>query len=264
MILVLGITLPLAMGLGIFVGMHLLETKTPSVVAAAPKVAKEEPKEKEKPPETLVERAAGGDFKAIDEIKKRGPNERTAEETLALARGRSVNKRLALEGFAAELKKNPDLLKDPQKIARLKDFLLDRETTNQAAGVLVSLPGSLGPDLLYEAFVATKNRSETTTLTEELLQAKEVREKASPALTVALDLRNAEECEQFKEILPRAADKGDRRSLTLLGKLISKRGCGAAKRDDCYACLRPLDDDKQAVNLAAAIKTVRGRAAPKY
>jgi hypothetical protein len=260
--MILGITLPLAMGAGIALGMFVLAPKpplpAPVASVAKPKV---DPVPSAAPPQTLSERAASGDYKALDDLKARPPEQRTAEETLALARGRSHNKGLALEGFEKEIQKNPDLLKDKDQLARLKDFLNDRETTNQAAGVLVALPGTLGPDLLYEA-TSSKNR-ETAELADNLLATKEVRDKASPALLVALDLRHAEQCEQFKELLPRVAEQGDRRSLPALNKLVKKKGCGDNGQADCYECLRPLEKDKDAIDLVDATKAALHRPAPK-
>lgn len=265
LVLVLGVTLPLAVGIGVFIGMMVFGTEaTPPAAAVAPTPSvRNEPEPRAEAPKSLVERAAEGDFKAIDELKSRPPDQRTARETIALAQGRSQSKRLGLEGFAAQLKKKPDLLEDPKQVARLKEFLSDRETTNQAALVLLELDSPLGPDLLYDVWVGTKGRNETTTLAEELVRTKEFRSKASPALGVALDLRNLEDCESAKELLPKAAEHGDRRSLHLLGKLVSKRGCGPQKRDDCYACLRSLEDDEKAIDLMDAMKAVRSRPAPK-
>src|SRR5262249_7465252 len=100
---------------------------------------------------------------------------------------------------------------------------------------------TLGPDLLYEVVASPKGRTETAQLAEDLLAAKEVRDKASPALALTLDLRAAQQCEDYKALLPRAAEVGDRRAIPTLAKLTSKKGCGDTKRDDCFECLRPLE-----------------------
>lgn len=263
LVMVLGITLPAAVGAGILLGMYVL---APKHAAPAPvvSVVKHEapPPPSASAPLTAVDKAAAGDFQALDALKAKSPEQRTPEETLALARGRSHNKAAALEGFATEIKKDADLLKKPDQLQRLRDFLADRETATQAAEVVISLPGTLGPDLLYETMTG-KTKNETAQLAEELLATKAVREKASPAVLVAVDLKRAEACDAAKDLLPRIAEQGDRRMLPLLAKLVSKRGCGPAKLDDCYACLRPLDKDKDATNLGKAIKAVSKRPAPK-
>jgi hypothetical protein len=262
MVLVLGVTLPLATAAGIGIGMLLFGAK-PAPPPPAPKCAPA-PAPSAKEPETAVERATLGDFKALDELKAKPPEARSVDETLALARGRSGNKARALEGFAAELRKNSDILKDKDPLDRLREFLANRETTNQAAEVVAKLPGPLGPDLLYDAMTAVKQPNETTALAEELLASKELRDRASPALLVALDLRKAKECDAAKALLPRAAEAGDRRSIPLLIKLANKRGCGDDKRDDCWECLRDLDKDKAAIDLGDAVTAAKKRAGPKF
>jgi len=117
----------------------------------------------------------------------------------------------------------------------------------------------LGADLLYEVWTRTPVRTDATDLARALVYSTDVRPKASPALSVALDLRVAESCEQYKAILPKALKDGDRRSAQLLAKLNAKRGCGATKREDCYACLREPGDE-----LKATINAVKSRRAPSF
>ena len=264
LVMILGITLPIALGAGVAIGMVLFGSHpaAPAPQASAPRPSAE-PAPSAAPPMTVTERAASGDYKALDELKEKAAGARTAEETLALAAGRSHNKGAALDGFAKEIKKNPDLLKNHDQLQRLREFLSDRETTNQAAGVIVDLPGPIGPDLLFEA-TSSKNAHDTAQLAEDLLAAKEIREKASPALGVTLDLESASECQAFKDLLPKVAEQGDRRALPALIKLANKRGCGDDKKDDCYACLRDLDKDKKAIDLGDAITAAKRRAPPKY
>jgi len=92
--------------------------------------------------------------------------------------------------------------------------------------------------VIYDVWIGTKERTETTQLAQELVLSKGVRAKASPALAVALDLRDDPSCEAASRIVDRAIEHGDRRSLRLLGNLTLRRGCGPRKSEDCYACLR--------------------------
>jgi hypothetical protein len=261
--MMLGITLPIALGIGVLIGMLVFGSHAaPAPTAASAPPPSAEPAPSAAPPMTLTERAASGDYKALDELKQKTADARTPEETIALARGRSHNKGAALEGFAKEIKKNPDLLKNHDQLQRLRDFLADRETANQAAEVIVDLPGTTGPDLLFEA-TSSKNQRDTAQLAEDLLASKGVREKASPALAVTLDLQRAKECDEFKNLLPKVGEQGDRRALPALIKLANKRGCGDSGKDDCYACIRDLDKDKKAVDLGDAITAAKRRAPPK-
>lgn len=267
-ILALSIGLPASLGLGVVIGANVFKGPHTAAAAAVPSAAKSAAPAMSASaaptPVTLTERATSGDYKALDELKGKSAKDRTAEETLALARGRSGNKGRALEGLGKEIQKNPALLQDKAQVQRLKDFLNDRETTNQAATLLVQAPGEIGADLLFDAATHSKANPETVQLAEDLLASKEVRSKASPALLIALDLGNATECEQFKTLLPTAAEKGDRRAVPSLIKLTNKRGCGDNKLRDCYECLRPLDRDKKAPNLGAALREAGKRVPPKF
>jgi hypothetical protein len=262
LVMVLGLTLPAAVGAGILLGIYVLAPKPKPVAPVASVVTSAAPPPSASAPLTVTDKAATGDFQALDELKAKALEKRTPEETLALARGRSRNKSAALTGFATEIKKDGDLLKKPDQLQRMRDFLADRETAIQAAEVVISLPGTLGPDLLWETTTG-KTKSETGQLAEELLATKPVREKASPAVLVAADLKRADGCEPAKALLDRIAEQGDRRILPLLAKLVSKRGCGPLKTEDCYECLRPLDKEKDAMNLGKAVKAVSKRPAPK-
>ena len=64
-------------------------------------------------------------------------------------------------------------------------------------------------------------------------------------------------------MLPVAHEHGDKRSRHLLAKLLQKRGCGDTKKDDCYPCLRDLDDDKEKISVKDAIQAVTKRPGPK-
>ncbi len=105
----------------------------------------------------------------------------------------------------------------------------------------------------------TSERSDSTDLARALVYSADVRSKASPALAVALELRVAESCQQYKAILPQALKDGDRRSAHLLTKLNGKHGCGPKKNDDCYACLREPSDE-----LKATVNAAKSRRAPEY
>src|SRR5690606_26425164 len=124
---------------------------------------------------------------------------------------------------------------------RLRAFIDDRDTALQALGMLGQTPSSAGADVLYDVWVGTRSRTETTWLAEQLVFSPEVRKRASRALQVALDLRTTEDCESLKNLLTDASDHADARSARLLARLRAKRGCGERGRDDCYACLRELD-----------------------
>ncbi len=207
---------------------------------------------------TLARHAALGDPAALRRLESREPEDRSMDESLALARGRDLEQRAALDQLAERVRGKPAVASAPETREKLLEFVDDPRTATEALRVVASLPGSIGPDLLYEVWTGTPQRNDTTRLAEELVYSREVRAKASPSLLVALDLRHAEACDAVATILPRAIQHGDSRSLRMLGKLLRRTGCGPRKSEDCYPCLRGGEQ------IADAIAAVRSRRAPKF
>lgn len=126
----------------------------------------------------------------------------------------------------------------------------------EIASGLARLPGELGPDLLYAVWQRLPGGSRTATLLRDVLSAADVRAQASPALRVALRLRDGQACQDYLEILPEAASAGDARSEKLLEALSHADGCGDDGSVDCFPCLR------EGQLLTRALAAVRARPAP--
>jgi hypothetical protein len=196
---------------------------------------------------SLLERARTGDEQALASLEQRKPAERGMEEALAVASGR-VAQELSVAGkLRARLAADPGLAKDPKVLADLRRLAQDPDTSRDALAAMAALPGPLSADLLYEAWTSTAERSNMTELAQSLLMGRDVRPKASPALAVALDLRQAETCEDNAKLLERAIAVGDKRAFAPLSRLLRHNGCGPTKKDDCYACIREGDRLKQAL-----------------
>jgi hypothetical protein len=182
----------------------------------------------------------------------------SASELLALAAGRSERRLETAQALRKKIESEPGLAaKDKTVQGELLKQAADAETAREALAAMAALEGALGADLLYEVWTGTPVRNDATELARALVYSTDVRPKASPALAVALELRQAETCEQFQTALPKALKDGDRRALHLLLKLGNKRGCGPKKSQDCYACLRAAPDE-----LAATINAVKSRRSP--
>lgn len=208
-------------------------------------------------PLSLLERAAGGDEKAIGELEGKAANERSLEEVLVMGKGRVVRTAIEVEALAKRVQADSSLLDDPNVRKEVKRYVADRSVSDIALRMLATTDNPVGADLLYYTWVRNPKRTPTTQLAEELLYSKEVRPKASEELSIALDLRKAETCEDNKAIVKRALEKADRRALHLIVKRTVKTGCGDNKREDCYPCLR---DGKL---LKETVKAVANRPAPK-
>ena len=187
------------------------------------------------------------------------PESLSSRELLSLAEGRSAAERDAAKALRLKVEGSPALAKDKSVQGELLRLAGDTETARDALAAMVALEAPIGADLLYEVWTGTSQRTETTELARTLVYSTDVRPKASPALSVALELRVAERCEQYQAALPRALKDGDRRALHLLTKLNGKRGCGVKKNEDCFACLREQTDE-----LTATINAVKSRRAPVY
>jgi hypothetical protein len=182
-----------------------------------------------------------------------------AAELLQLDEGRAARKRQAAQTLALKLREQPDAAKDGTTQSELLRLAADPDTESEALAAIAQAPAPIGADLLFELSTSKSVSRETNQLAAELLTSVDVRPTASVALAVALDLRAAESCEAAAALLSRAEADGDRRSAVGLAKLASRRGCGAQKAQDCYACLRGRTKE-----LLAAQKAVKSRRAPVY
>ncbi len=195
----------------------------------------------------------------LAELERRPPASLSSRELVLLAQERAEQKRSAASALRDKLAQDPALGKDNAVQNQLLHLTDDPATAPDALAAMALLEPPSGADLLYEVWTGTSIRTDTTELARALLYSTDVRPKASAALAVALELRVAETCEQYQTILPKALTDGDRRALHLLTKLNAKRGCGAKKTDDCFACLRDKSDE-----LTATINAVKSRRPPSF
>jgi hypothetical protein len=196
---------------------------------------------------SLLDRARSGDEKALTTLEQKKPSDRSMDEALAVASGRIAQEHSTAAKLRARLAADPGLAKDPKILADLRRMGQDPDTSRDALAAMAALPGALSADLLYEAWTSTAERSNITELAQSLLMGRDVRPKASPALAVALDLRQAETCEENAKIVDRAIEVGDKRAFAPLSRLLRQNGCGPTKKDDCYPCIRGSEQLKKAL-----------------
>jgi serine/threonine-protein kinase len=187
--------------------------------------------------------------------------ERASEQTLAEA---SVQGRDALRSLAQRYPRDPEVLKAlfmalaaksdtfDESLVHAKSMLsvapalsLDREvrfivtraterggrTAELAFDVLSGSMGYTGADLLYDLML---RRPELEARTKQALRDARRQNHVSPALSMAYDLRFAPSCSARLTLLPRAAEVGDDRSITVLSGLASKpQGCRRTRYRPC-------------------------------
>lgn len=213
------------------------------------------------PPELseVIVKAEQGDRKALDELAARPAEDRTAGEWMALARGELKLGRtaVAIDYFAGAVKVDGTLASDGPLIAAVRKAADDEALRPKALELAASGLGSSGPDVLFDVWTATTQKTEATLQAKALLDREDVRQRASVPLRLALDLRRATKCEDVQRLVIEAKDHADERAARRLVQLASRRGCGFLGLSDCFSCLRKGDD------LAAATKAAQGRKAPK-
>lgn len=195
----------------------------------------------------------------VAELERKPADSLSSREVLLLADGRAEQQRVAAHALRLQVEANPAAVEEKAAQGELLRLAADARTSRDALAALAAAKPPLNADLLYEVWTGTPVRTDSTDLARALVYSPDVRAQASPALAVALALRSAERCEQYQAALPQALKDGDRRSLHLLTKLNAKRGCGPKKADDCFACLRPQQEE-----LTATINAVKSRRPPVY
>src|SRR4029077_1251654 len=134
----------------------------------------------------------------------------------------------------------------------VRSAALVKETQEEAFALLEGKMGSRGIDILYDIAYGSTGRlyPQAASRAKRSLEFEDVRSRASPALAVLLDFRDARTCDEKHALLDRARDQGDVRLLSALQPYQSSRGCGFLGRSDCYPCMhrdRALDDARSAI-----------------
>ncbi|MCA9629192.1 MAG: serine/threonine protein kinase [Myxococcales bacterium] len=109
-----------------------------------------------------------------------------------------------------------------------------KSATEPALELMSKGMGTAGPDILYDLYLTS---NQLRPRIQRILEDKDVRAVASPAMLIAYDLRSADSCAARVPLLERAKKDGDERSVATLQMLSSrtKKGCGYRKRKPCPA-----------------------------
>ncbi len=145
--------------------------------------------------------------------------------------------KLALSDASAWLDADAKAQTDPQLREFMKTAVASREDEAAAFALLESgKMGAVGADFLYDLAYGT-SASTTQTRARHALAQKNSTDHATAELRIALDLRNAKDCDAKKNLLDRAAQDGDARALAVLETFNTKGGCGFLGMRDCNACM---------------------------
>ncbi len=144
-----------------------------------------------------------------------------------------------------------DLMKNAELVAILKRAAAAPPPASDLAfDVMSTSMGPAGVDVLFELGSPSNSSKIARDRAISITKQPETRQKASPALAIALDLRDASGCGR-KPLFERAAREADARSLQYLTPLTSTKGCGVFGLGDCFdGCLgnrRELGETIQAI-----------------
>lgn len=184
-----------------------------------------------------------GDFataiEALAAVEKKDPTRADVHMLLERAYTGVRNAREAMREAALVLAADPKSAADLKLQEDVRNAALLKETQEDAMALLESKMGARGVDILYDIAFGTSGRlyAQAATRARRSLDVEGVRTRASPALAVLLDFRDAKTCDDKHAVLERARDQGDARFLSLLQPYESTRGCGFLGRSDCHPCM---------------------------
>jgi serine/threonine-protein kinase len=146
---------------------------------------------------------------------------------------------------------------DPKLEEDVRNAALFRDAQDEAFALLQAKMGTRGIDILYDIAYGISGRQypQAALRAKHALDQPEVRGRASPALSLILDFRDAKTCDAKHSLLDRARDQGDARLLSTLQSYESSRGCGFLGVTDCYPCMHrdhQLKDTIEAIEDRAA------------
>jgi hypothetical protein len=192
-------------------------------------------------------------LRPLAEIIKSEPAKRSRLEAVALGRQWQERRFDEYNRFATELRAAPQKLEESKTRSVALDFVRDRLTSRAMLELLSEMATPRALDLLYEVWIGSKDRNETTQLAEALLLVPEVRQHASGALELALALRDKPtSCEEIQKLVDRAIREGDRRSAHQLVTTSARQNCGPDGSRDCVKCLSEVKDMRRAIRASAA------------
>jgi serine/threonine-protein kinase len=194
-----------------------------------------------------------GDFAtAIDEldaIEQKHPERADVHMLLERAYTGVRNSRDAMREAGAWLAVDANAAADPKLEEDVRNASLFRDAQDDAFALLQAKMGTRGVDILYDIAygVSGKQYPQAAARAKHALDLGEVRGRASPALSVLLDFKDAKTCDAKHNLMDRARDQGDARLLSVLQPFEAVRGCGFLGVNDCYPCLHRDHDLKDAI-----------------
>lgn len=209
-------------------------------------------------PQGELAQAREGSAPAIAALEARRDAGLSADEVMALALGKEAQVRKEAQEFAQDLaKKSSDEVTDEQ-LEKFFSYVTNQRTFRSALLPMATSTSELGPDLIYAATRRSQIDQDISEFAMQLLLAREVGERASPALEVVIDAEKLTVCSEVRSLVDRALEHADSRAVRHMAKFAERQGCGEYEQDDCYPCLR---SDRALVD---ALRAAQDRPPPPY
>jgi hypothetical protein len=130
------------------------------------------------------------------------------------------------------------------------------EDAREATFLLLEGPmGSKGAEIAYDLIVTPKVSAAVRKRSEQFVGSAQFEKAASPALRVAVKLRDARKCDDIHALLDDAIEHADDRSLPYLRRFQNTKSCKVRRRRvDCWPCLRADRKLIDAIEAAASRK----------
>jgi serine/threonine-protein kinase len=184
-----------------------------------------------------------GDFAtaidALTTLEKAGPDRPDEHELLERAYTGVRSTREAMREAGLWLASDANAGADPKLEEDVRNAALLKDSQDDAFALLEAQMGARGIDILYDIAFGASGRQypQAAARARHSLDVDDVRGRASPALAVLLDFRDAKTCDAKRALLERAHDHGDARLLLVLQPYLASRGCGFLGQRDCYPCM---------------------------
>jgi hypothetical protein len=155
------------------------------------------------------------------------------------------------------LEADPGAVTDVHLQEDIRNAALLRDAQDEAFAMLENKMGTRGIDILYDIAYLNSGRMypQAAAKARKSFDSSEVRKRASPALSILLQFKDAKTCDQKHALLDAVRERADARMLPQLQPYEAVRGCGFLGTHDCYPCMHrdhQLEEAKQALTERAA------------
>jgi len=212
------------------------------------------PENREDPIQRELDEAKKQGHAALEKLAERRPTSGNVLLELAKSHAAKQNHTAAVATVGKALTADPKLNTDERAAEVLAVAVRQKETTNDAFALLEEPMGAAGATVIYDLSVDPKVKISSRAHAETWIRSARFKEVAEPDVEMAGTLRYTRSCSEKHDLLPRAAEVGEKRTLDYLKIAKVPGGCGRGGRTDCFPCLRK--DDALKLAIAAIEKRV--------